>query len=100
MGKFARSARGVLVDFDFLEITQTLKSVPQPVSVDHRRQFINDKDGVSTKKAQVAGAVAAKAMEISMVSAAESIQAEEIDTTPLSEITIDNEEVLSEEIKE
>ena len=51
MGRFARSARGALVNFDEMEIKQALMSAPPPVSVDQRRQFINEKDGVSAKKA-------------------------------------------------
>lgn len=51
MGRFARSARGALVNFDEMEIKQALMSAPPPISVDQRRQFINDKDGVSARKA-------------------------------------------------
>ena len=67
MGKFARSARGSVVNFDEIEIKQALKSVPPPVSVDQRRQFINDKDGISAKKAaQFSGETATSAMALSI----------------------------------
>ncbi len=74
MGKFARSARGSIVDFDLLEIKNTLNSVPQPISVDQRRQFINDKDGISAKKAQITGAVASEAMQLALQAAETSEQ--------------------------
>lgn len=67
MGKFARSARGSVVNFDEIEIKQALKSVPPPVSVDQRRQFINDKDGISAKKAaQISGETATSAMALAL----------------------------------
>lgn len=67
MGKFARSARGSVVNFDEIEIKQALKSVPPPVSVDQRRQFINDKDGISAKKAaQISGETATSAMALAI----------------------------------
>lgn len=67
MGKFARSARGSVVNFDEIEIKQALKSVPPPVSVDQRRQFINDKDGISAKKAaQITGETANAAMSLAI----------------------------------
>ena len=77
MGKFARSARGSIVDFDLLEIKNTLNSVPQPISVDQRRQFINDKDGVSTKKAQITGTVASEAMQLALQAAEIAVEPEE-----------------------
>jgi hypothetical protein len=49
MSKKARSARGELVDFDMLAIKQQLATLPVPVSVDARRRFIDDKDGVKQK---------------------------------------------------
>jgi len=74
MGKFARSARGAVVNFDELEIKQALKSVPPPVSVDQRRQFINDKDGISAKKAaQISGETASSAMALAVQAVQESI---------------------------
>ena len=77
MGKYARSARGVIVDFDMLEIKQALKSVPPPISVDSRRQFINEKDGISAKKAaKIAGENASEAMKLAL-SAAEASQEQE-----------------------
>ena len=76
MGKFARSARGAIVDFDLIEIKNTLNSMPQPISVDQRRQFINDKDGVSAKKAQINGAVASEAMQLALQAAETAKQSE------------------------
>lgn len=67
MGKYARSARGSIVNFDELEIKQALKSVPPPVSVNQRRQFINDKDGISAKKAAlIQGDLANSAMSLAL----------------------------------
>ena len=88
MGKFARSARGAVVNFDELEIKQALKSVPPPVSVDQRRQFINDKDGISAKKAAlIQGELASSAMSLAMAA----VVVEE-DDTPLQETPITDEE--------
>ena len=88
MGKFARSARGAVVNFDELEIKQALKSVPPPVSVDQRRQFINDKDGISAKKAaQIQGELASSAMSLAMTA----VVVEE-DDTPLQDTPITDEE--------
>ncbi len=48
MGKrLARSSRGDVVDFDLLEIKQSLGMTPSPIGVNTRRQFINQKEGVS-----------------------------------------------------
>lgn len=49
MSKKARSARGELVDFDLLAIKQQLATTPASVSVDQRRKFIDEKDGIKTK---------------------------------------------------
>lgn len=88
MGKYARSARGAVVNFDELEIKQMLKSVPPPVSVNDRRRFINDKDGISAKKAAVIqGELASSAMALSM----ETVFVEE-DETPLQDVEITEEE--------
>lgn len=86
MGKFARSARGSLVNFDELEIKHALKSVPAPVSVDTRRQFINDKDGISPKKAaKIAGETASGAMAMALQAAQESIEAVDLDEVEVVE---------------
>ena len=88
MGKFARSARGAVVNFDELEIKHALKSVPPPVSVDQRRQFINDKDGISAKKAAlIQGELASSAMSLAMAA----VVVEE-DDTPLQETVMTDEE--------
>lgn len=63
MSKFARSARGTLVNFDELMIKQALSSAPPPISVNQRRKFINDKDGISDKRAaKIMGETANAAM--------------------------------------
>lgn len=49
MSKTARSARGVLVDFDLLAIKQQLASTPAPKAVEQRRRFIDEKDGIKTR---------------------------------------------------
>lgn len=43
-----RSARGDIVDFQLIEIKQQLASAPTPVSVENRRRFIDEKDGIKT----------------------------------------------------
>lgn len=49
MTKKARSARGEVVDFDVLVIKQQLASNPVPVSVDSRRKYIDEKDGMKAR---------------------------------------------------
>lgn len=89
MGKFARSARGQLVNFDELEIKQALKSVPPPVSVNQRRQFINDKDGISAKKAAlISGDLASSAMLLSVQSVIVEEEVEEDDENTEKETEI------------
>ena len=51
MSRKARSARGEVVDFDLLAIKQQLAATPVPVSVDTRRKFIDEKDGLKSKTA-------------------------------------------------
>lgn len=78
MGKYARSARGAVVNFDELEIKQALKSVQPPVSVDQRRQFINDKDGISAKKAAlISGETAVSAMSLALQAATHALVIED-----------------------
>lgn len=45
MSKKARSARGDVVDFDLIAISQALASAPAPVNVKARREFIDEKEG-------------------------------------------------------
>mgnify|MGYP003582219939 CR=1 FL=1 len=45
-----RSARGDVVDFQLLQIKQQLAAAPAPKTVDERRRFIDEKDGVRTVK--------------------------------------------------
>lgn len=86
MGKFARSARGAVVNFDELEIKQALKSVPVPVSVDQRRQFINDKDGISAKKAaQINGEMASSAMSLALKAVEQSVVEEDEEDSSVEE---------------
>lgn len=49
MSRLTRSARGSLVDFDLLAIKQQIAAAPAPVSVDQRRKFIDEKDGLKSK---------------------------------------------------
>ena len=51
MSRKTRSARGEVVDFDLIAIKQQLAMAPTPVSVNQRRRFIDEKDGVKTKQA-------------------------------------------------
>jgi hypothetical protein len=50
MAKTARSARGVAVDFDILQIKQALASAPINVGTEERRQFIDTKNGLKPPK--------------------------------------------------
>lgn len=52
MSKTARSARGDVVDFDLLAIKQQLALKPVPVSVDQRRKFIDERDGLKTRRVE------------------------------------------------
>lgn len=45
MSKKARSAKGEIVDFDLIAITQALAAAPAPINVDARRQYIDEKEG-------------------------------------------------------
>jgi hypothetical protein len=44
MSKRARSARGEIVDFDLIAITQALAEAPAPVTVNARRKYIDEKE--------------------------------------------------------
>ena len=48
MPRLVRSARGTMVDFDLIAIANQLASAPPPVSVNERRQFIDEKDGIKS----------------------------------------------------
>lgn len=50
MPRLVRSARGSMVDFDLIAIANQLASAPPPVSVNERRQFIDEKDGIKPEK--------------------------------------------------
>lgn len=52
MSKTARSARGDVVDFDLLAIKQQLALKPVPVSVDQRRKFIDERDGLKSRRVE------------------------------------------------
>lgn len=56
-----RTARGELVDLDVLKIKQQLASAPPPVNVTARREFIDEKAGVTKKQEvpELTGALAA-----------------------------------------
>jgi len=51
MGKRVRSAKGVLVDFDFLKIKEQLASAPPPIEVKNRQNFIENRLKRRLKKA-------------------------------------------------
>lgn len=75
MSKTARSARGLIVDFDLLAIKQQLAATPVPVTVDQRRKFIDEKDGVKTRTVMPAVAIPsalAMGMEAANISALKS----------------------------
>lgn len=79
MSKKAVSARGELVDFDLLAIKQQLATTPVPVSVNERRKFIDEKDGIKTKEVIAPEAPALpSALNIAIEAAAESAAAETV----------------------
>lgn len=43
MGKKVRSAKGEMVDFDFLKIKEQLASAPTPMEVKNRQNFIENR---------------------------------------------------------
>lgn len=45
-----RSARGDVVNFELIAIKQQLASAPTPKSVEDRRRFIDEKDGIRTTR--------------------------------------------------
>jgi hypothetical protein len=50
MAKLARSALGEVVDFDLLAIKKNLAATPASVSVNQRRRFIDEKNGIKTRE--------------------------------------------------
>lgn len=52
MPRLVRSARGELVDFDLIAIANQLAAAPIPVSINERRLFIDEKDGIKPPKKQ------------------------------------------------
>lgn len=48
MGKYVRSARGEIVDFELLAIKAQLSSSPAPKKVEERKVAIDQKDGIKT----------------------------------------------------
>ena len=50
MARIARSTRGQMVNFDLLSIKDQLGSLPAPVFVKERRQFIDEKEGLVRKQ--------------------------------------------------
>ena len=91
MSKKARSARGDLVDFDLLAIKQQLATAPVPVSVDQRRRFIDEKDGIKAKPALPS------AMMMALEAAEVSESAAESEVAEVSE-SIEEEVALAEEV--
>lgn len=89
MSKFARSARGNLVDFDLLAIKQQLAMTPTAVGVDQRRKFVDEKDGIRVKSDKVnteAKMSAALAMAFEAVEASASAAEEIEQTLPVQKI--------------
>jgi len=52
MGKKARSARGVMVDFDLMQIKRQIAAAPTPLEVKARQNFIENRLKRRIKKAQ------------------------------------------------
>lgn len=43
MPKKVRSAKGVIIDFDLMQLKQQLEAAPKPLNVEGRRNFIDDR---------------------------------------------------------
>lgn len=54
MGKKARSARGVIIDFDLMKIKEQIAAAPAPLEVKARQDFIENRLKRRLKKAQTA----------------------------------------------
>ncbi len=54
MGKKARSAKGEMVDFDYLKIKEQLASSPTPMEVKNRQNFIENRLKRRLKKNTIA----------------------------------------------
>jgi len=80
MGKFARSARGDMVDFDLLSIKQQLAMTPTAVGVDQRRKFVDEKDGIRVKTEIPKEVKMASALAMAVAAVNESAEAETFDT--------------------
>ena len=92
MSKQARSARGDLVDFDLLAIKQQLATAPVPVSVDQRRRFVDEKDGIKAKPVLPAAfALAVEAVEESaaaepVIEVAEAVEEAIVEPEPVKPV--------------
>ena len=53
MGKIARSARGVMVDFDLMKIKEQMANSPAPLEVKIRQDFIENRLKRRLKKAEL-----------------------------------------------
>lgn len=63
MPRKARSARGVIVDFDLMKIKEQIASAPTPVEVKTRQDFIENRVKRRLKKVQATVAVESAAVE-------------------------------------
>jgi hypothetical protein len=75
MPRLVRSARGQVVDFDLIAIANQLASAPPPVSVNERRLFIDEKDGVKPEK-KLAEAVPSQVVHEALKLATEGLQSQ------------------------
>ena len=76
MSRKAQSARGELVDFDLLSIKDQLASKPVPVGVNQRRKFIDEKDGLKSRREEITAVPDALALAMQAAQQAEDSQPE------------------------
>lgn len=88
MGKRVKSAKGEMVDFDYLQIKEQLASAPTPMEVKNRQNFIENRMKRRLKKKLPVVEKAAVEVEPTLPEPAESV-----------EIVAVKEEVVKEETK-
>ena len=94
MGKKVRSAKGDLVDFDFLKIKEQLASAPTPMEVKNRQNFIENRLKRRLKKKTPVVEKAAVEVEPTLPEPAETVVVKVVIDEPTAE------EVVAEATKE
>jgi len=85
MGKKVRSAKGEVVDFDYLKIKEQLASAPTPVEVKNRQNFIENRLKRRLKKKLPVVATAAVNVEPSLPEPVEDVAVTEESTVMAEE---------------